>query len=403
MLDLAGGITFYRACGTTNLRKSYHGLTTIVKLKFKLDPYSRCMFALKENGGDAGAMKKIRMRFMKNSVIFEKIPRLFLVFKNTINKIVTKMKRNTSMKRLFIIGNGFDRAHNLPTSYWDFRKYILTRYPDAESYYFIPESTLMPKGDEEYDEAEVAGYIVNIIDSCSDGWWSELEAYLGDDVYEAFLEDLPSVNIEDEDCFHDVYTNEDLSEHILNTFVGVNDLFVDWVKNELGDIDFYDIKKPEIEAMIDSNAFFLSFNYTKTLELGYGINENQVCHIHGSVESLPNEIIMGHGNDEPVTEHSYSIGTEASFEKLKRKLRKDTVGIIQKNEKFFKQLSDVQEIYSYGFSFSEVDMVYIKEICNYLNPASVTWYINSYDSDNNPEFRDKIEAYGFKVKVEDGW
>ena len=109
-------------------------------------------------------IKKIRMRFMKNSVIFERMPRLFLVFKNTINKIVTKMKRNTSMKRLFIIGNGFDRAHNLPTSYWDFRKYILTRYPDAESYYFIPESTLMPKGDEEYDEAEVAGYIVNIIE-----------------------------------------------------------------------------------------------------------------------------------------------------------------------------------------------------------------------------------------------
>ena len=80
----------------------------------------------------------------------------------------------------------------------------------------------MPKGNEEYDEAEVAGYIVNIIDSYRDGWCSELEAYLGDDVYEAFLDDLPSVNIDDEDCFHDVYTNEDPSEHILNTFVGVN-------------------------------------------------------------------------------------------------------------------------------------------------------------------------------------
>ena len=44
-----------------------------------------------------------------------------------------------------------------------------------------------------------------------------------------------------------------------------------------------------------------------------------------------------------------------------------------------------------------------KEICNYLDPASVTWFINSYDSDNNPEFRDKIEAYGFKVKVAGGW
>ena len=45
MLDLAGGTTVYLACGATDLRKSYHGLAVIIKLKFKLDPYSRCMFA----------------------------------------------------------------------------------------------------------------------------------------------------------------------------------------------------------------------------------------------------------------------------------------------------------------------------------------------------------------------
>ena len=44
MLDLAGGTTVYLACGATDLRKSYHGLAAIIKLKFKLDPYSRCMF-----------------------------------------------------------------------------------------------------------------------------------------------------------------------------------------------------------------------------------------------------------------------------------------------------------------------------------------------------------------------
>lgn len=26
--------------------------------------------------------------------------------------------------KLFIIGNGFDRAHELPTDYWDFRSYL---------------------------------------------------------------------------------------------------------------------------------------------------------------------------------------------------------------------------------------------------------------------------------------
>ena len=45
MLDLAGGTTVYLSCGVTDLRKSYNGLAAIIKLKFHLDPCSRCMFA----------------------------------------------------------------------------------------------------------------------------------------------------------------------------------------------------------------------------------------------------------------------------------------------------------------------------------------------------------------------
>ena len=32
--------------------------------------------------------------------------------------------------KLFIIGNGFDRAHDLPTQYWDFRKYLEKNYSE---------------------------------------------------------------------------------------------------------------------------------------------------------------------------------------------------------------------------------------------------------------------------------
>ena len=45
MLDFSGSTTVYLACGCTDLRKSYTGLAAIIKLKFHLDPYSRCMFA----------------------------------------------------------------------------------------------------------------------------------------------------------------------------------------------------------------------------------------------------------------------------------------------------------------------------------------------------------------------
>ena len=45
MLDFSGSTAVYLACGVTDLRKSYTGLAAIIKLKFHLDPYSRCMFA----------------------------------------------------------------------------------------------------------------------------------------------------------------------------------------------------------------------------------------------------------------------------------------------------------------------------------------------------------------------
>ena len=36
------------------------------------------------------------------------------------------------MSSLFIIGNGFDIAHGIPTKYSDFREFILKMYPKAE-------------------------------------------------------------------------------------------------------------------------------------------------------------------------------------------------------------------------------------------------------------------------------
>ena len=35
------------------------------------------------------------------------------------------------MDKLYIIGNGFDCAHGLPTKYSDFRKYVVSQIPDG--------------------------------------------------------------------------------------------------------------------------------------------------------------------------------------------------------------------------------------------------------------------------------
>lgn len=57
------------------------------------------------------------------------------------------------MKNLFIIGNGFDLAHNLKTSYEDFHKYLKNKYPQANEEKFIqPEVITMPDGGEECED-----------------------------------------------------------------------------------------------------------------------------------------------------------------------------------------------------------------------------------------------------------
>lgn len=44
MLEFDSGTKVYLACGTTDLRKGFEGLKIIVKMNFKLDPYSKSMF-----------------------------------------------------------------------------------------------------------------------------------------------------------------------------------------------------------------------------------------------------------------------------------------------------------------------------------------------------------------------
>ena len=47
MPDFSGSTTVYLVCGVTDLRKSYTSLAAVIKLKFHLGPYSRCMFAFR--------------------------------------------------------------------------------------------------------------------------------------------------------------------------------------------------------------------------------------------------------------------------------------------------------------------------------------------------------------------
>ncbi len=77
--------------------------------------------------------------------------------------------------------------------------------------------------------------------------------------------------------------------------------------------------------------------------------------------------------------------------------------MISKNQE--SHLDPISDIYSIGFSFSNVDMPYIKEVLSYLPGAgekNITWHLCDFDDDNKKKaFKQKIIEFGFKGKFGD--
>lgn len=291
--------------------------------------------------------------------------------------------------KLYIIGNGFDLAHNLPTSYNNFRDWLIEKYPYASYNYRVPESIMYPDGGEVYDDNEVIGYIIEILDSCDEGEWNNLEAYLGSIAFDALSDELLDETFE-KDTFREIYANEDISNNISIVFKRLKSLFEDWVYNELGNINYRGHYNAYISECLDRDGKYLSFNYTTTLECVYGVNG--VCHIHGCADDKNCNIYFGHGNDDDFT--TKSIGASDTFNSLKHFFRKNTSKAYFDNIYFFRDLKKIEEIYSYGFSFSDVDMFYINEIKKRINKKAI-WYINEYDWDRKHEI---VEKLGFKTE-----
>lgn len=316
------------------------------------------------------------------------------------------------MHKLFIIGNGFDcyshkdkNGNGMKTRYKDIKDYIFSRYPNITYNNGVPELCLTADHhdyDYDYDEDESIGYIVQVLDCCQDDKWSTLENSLGKDIYSVFADDFLDVDIEnqkDSEISRSITANENMGSAIKSTFVLLKELFNDWVNFELKNIPYKSYSKvknfkkvlvghPLIDMFRGIKRTYINFNYTSTLEEIYRINSSKVFHLHGEVGG---EICFGHGNDDEYFDRYGTWGAEDALNYIRKYFLKDTLAVICNNKSLFAGLKDVSEIYSYGFSFSDVDMVYIDEICKHINPQNVTWYFNKYDSENNEPYIKKIK------------
>lgn len=320
------------------------------------------------------------------------------------------------MNKLFIIGNGFDLAHKIPSSYRNFHQYLVYKLNSIagnkyENYDFT-DSEILSNDYETSPENDLLTilYFLSIaeyfgsydkdkgtFDEKRVKEWKDIEKSVGELNYDDFSWIYIDESDEDKE-YRANWINEDIFSPYIEVLKSIPNYFEEWIKQlRISNI----ILHQDIKQYFDVNTFFLCFNYTNTLEKIYNIDKKHICYIHGNVDR-EEKIYFGHGNGKTYSDYLDSIknlnyfSVAEGYSEINDALRKPVKEIICKNKDFFKSLNNIQQVYSYGFSYGIVDLPYIKEICK--NASNITeWYINSYPPENEKQcYKKYIKKCGYE-------
>ncbi|MEA9392165.1 bacteriophage abortive infection AbiH family protein [Acerihabitans sp. TG2] len=277
--------------------------------------------------------------------------------------------------RLYIIGNGFDIRHGLPTGYKHFQSYVAER--DKELYDAIEE--YLPAGDK----------------------WNDLERALGQIDYDHILENsemyLGSYNSENwSDAYHHDYPYEvDKITRLLSDRLKQH--FTDWVKG----IDITDAHTPtQYIPPLPTESLYFSFNYTNTLQQVYSIPASHITHIHGNC-SYDDDLKLGHSFtvDEslnPYTGPDQDTRIAEAYNNIDEYFGttfKPVADIIKEESDFFTSLKNVYEVFVLGHSLAEVDGEYFAKI-NKSIQENARWVVALYKGE---EKSGSLDDYGIRV------
>jgi hypothetical protein len=302
------------------------------------------------------------------------------------------------------------------------RNFILENHDDIRKAFFDFFQQILFTGMETSSETSIdeeqiffppelgTSILIELIDGLTSGNWNDFEKALGN----FCLENLLKVFSFDDDVWKEISSDDVvaiLSELAVSLFSTIRIPFFLWMQ-EFNIIST--LPKSDFVNLIKQGDYFFSTNYTHTLEDVYHIDN--VCHIHGVIDSKEvdlfretgmfdiNRLIIGHGNEELeiLSKSSESVSISAMIDKHANNYFKKPVGrCIERYSDFFNSLGNVDSIYSFGFSFSDVDMPYVSKICDSIDDISkVTWYLNDFKPEEHEGFKKKIVEYGFTGKFD---
>lgn len=264
------------------------------------------------------------------------------------------------MATLYIIGNGFDMYHGLPTSFSGFEVFTKGRF------------SAFSEAFENYFEIDIKNY---------DDRWCKLEESLSEFSVDELIEH--KINYDDDDPHEDQF-NYEVEIEIDNLTKGL----VQELAAYLSIAEKVDVEKKGLLS-IDSNGHFLSFNYTNTLERIYDVSPFNICYIHGALNNNATSITIGHGSEfsdcEPekldtsnykedqlsafcdVYSENYERAVEDAHQYYNKSL-KNTQDCISLHQNFFDSLHDVDRVIIFGHSLSDIDYPYFERLSNTVKP-----------------------------------
>lgn len=262
-------------------------------------------------------------------------------------------------KNLFIIGNGFDRWQNLPTSYNEFRKFYIKNIEGIAKELNI-KADRTPEGNLITPVEKVYGDIFNP-DRLPDEFFWTFEASL------AHLDDQ-SLNLYFGKTSHGLYQ---LQETVERAQTILQCAFSRWIQSMI-------IASADSGYRFGNDSYFISFNYTDTLQHRFHVLNDDVEYIHGDATDAES-IVFGHTThpELPFSElmkQDFIINLKGGKSKrlqglyLVESALYETDKHVQDNIDDlceFMALADVhiedfENIYVLGFSFSETDYEYIE-------------------------------------------
>lgn len=277
-------------------------------------------------------------------------------------------------RTLFIIGNGFDLFHGVPSRYQDFRNWLERNGEIALIY-------------------ELEGRLK------SDSLWFDFERELGKLSVSQNL-DLVSEGLDMFDVYNpdsqaaDFYLAVEFATNTFGDFIlSLRQAFSGWISSLTINSEYKPFKN-----VLSQESMYLTFNYTDFLETLYGIPEMNICYIHGSRKHRDASLIFGHSIDSGLDGDTRVPYSPYFKEQRKNQLifdaqdiaidylsiydqdiTKNTYEVIASHRCFFHAQTWVKDIVVLGHSLSIIDYPYFNFLQDKLNNLEdVIWHITYY-------------------------